>query len=46
MVTDMPEKMKEEWPLPSFLLCGGYTDNIAFINVWYVNEWIDGWING
>ena len=30
----MPEKMKEEWSLPSFMLCGGYTENIAFINVW------------
>ena len=30
----MPEPMKKEWPFPSFMLCGGYTENIAFINVW------------
>ena len=34
MVSDMPEKMKEEWPLPSFLLCGGYVNNLAFVNLW------------
>ena len=34
MVTDMPEEMKQDWPLPSFLLCGGYTDNLALINMW------------
>ena len=36
MTDSVPEDMKNEWPLPSFMLCGGYIDNIAFINAWYV----------
>ena len=32
----MPPSMQEEWSIPSFLICGGYTENLAFINVWYM----------
>jgi lysine-specific demethylase 8 len=35
MVNDMPEGMKDEWPLPNFLLCGGYTEHMAYVNVWF-----------
>uniref|UniRef100_A0A1X7TFH5 Cupin-like domain-containing protein n=1 Tax=Amphimedon queenslandica TaxID=400682 RepID=A0A1X7TFH5_AMPQE len=35
MVGDMPLSMQEEWSIPSFLICGGYTENLAFINVWF-----------
>lgn len=35
VVSDMPEEMKQEWPFPSFLRCGGYTSNIAYINMWF-----------
>lgn len=36
MVQEMPDSMKEEWVVPSFLLCGGYTDNLAHVHMWYV----------
>ena len=39
MVSDMPVEMTNEWPLPPFLLCGGYTENIAFVYIWYVQSW-------
>ena len=26
----MPLSMQEEWSIPSFLICGGYTENLAF----------------
>ena len=35
VVTDVPDEMKREWPFPSFLRCGGYTSNIAYINMWF-----------
>ena len=28
MVGDMPPSMQEEWSIPSFLICGGYTENL------------------
>ena len=39
----MPKSMANEWPLPSFMLCGGYTDNIAFIKAWYEHRLHFNW---
>ena len=32
----MPKRMKQEWSIPNFLLCGGYIEHLAFLNMWLV----------
>ncbi len=36
VVSNVPDKMREEWPLPPFISCGGYTDNLAMLYLWWV----------
>ena len=31
----MPEQMQQEWLLPKFFLCGGYTRNIVLVYMWW-----------
>ena len=32
----MPKRMKQEWSIPNFLLCGGYIEHLSFVNMWLV----------
>ena len=34
MVSPLTPAMQGEWPLPRFLLCGGYSDNLIFSYTW------------
>ncbi len=35
MVSDLSEKMMPEWVLPRFLQCGGLTEEIMFMYLWF-----------
>ena len=35
MVSDLSEGMVRDWRLPRALLCGGYTDHLMFVYVWF-----------
>ena len=35
MVSALPPSMFKEWQLPKFLLCGGFTDHLMFIYLWF-----------
>ena len=35
MVSALSPAMQEEWLLPNFLLCGGFTDNLIFSYIWF-----------
>lgn len=34
LVMDMPSALQEEWMLPRFILCGGYTSNLITSYMW------------
>ena len=35
MVSPLTEAMQKEWLLPRFMLCGGFTENLALSYTWY-----------
>ena len=35
MVSDLSEGMVRDWRLPRFMLCGGYTDHLMFVYIWF-----------
>lgn len=35
MVSDMSQEMRDEWQLPKFILCGGFSENLMFVYIWF-----------
>ncbi len=35
MVSDLSDGMRKDWVLPRFLLCGGYTEELMFMYLWF-----------
>ena len=35
MVSDLSSGLYDEWVVPRFLLCGGYTDHIKMVFIWF-----------
>ncbi len=35
MVSDPPPLMYNEWKVPRFMLCGGFTNHIAIVLMWF-----------
>ena len=45
MVDALPPPMFNEWQLPKFLLCGGFTEHLMFVFLWFSSGGTNGYVH-